>query len=241
MNKDEFAKSHLGLVHSLCSRFTGKGSEYDELYSAGCLGLAKAINNFDDSRGLQFSTYAFPVIMGELKRLFRDGGAVKVSRSLKELSLKINKLNNESELKNGRDLSVSELAEKLGVAPEKIAEAVCSAQPAVSINSEDESSSAPEIPSPDIQYEITERLSLAAAIEGLEENDKKIINLRYYRSKTQVETAKILNMTQVQISRREKKILSLIRQKMSSQSINSSALFIKALSSFIAFSVSIPP
>ena len=73
MNKDEFAKSHLGLVHSLCSRFTGKGIEYDELYSAGCLGLAKAINNFDDSRGLQFSTYAFPVIMGELKRLFRDG------------------------------------------------------------------------------------------------------------------------------------------------------------------------
>ena len=215
MNKDEFAKSHLGLVHSLCSRFTGKGIEYDELYSAGCLGLAKAINNFDDSRGLQFSTYAFPVIMGELKRLFRDGGAVKVSRSLKELSLKINKLNNESELKNGRELSVSELAEKLSVAPEKIAEAVCSAQPTVSINSEDESSSAPEIPSPDIQYEITERLSLAAAIESLEENDKKIINLRYYRSKTQVETAKILNMTQVQISRREKKILSLIRQKMS--------------------------
>lgn len=215
MNKDEFAKSHLGLVHSLCSRFTGKGIEYDELYSAGCLGLAKAINNFDDSRGLQFSTYAFPVIMGELKRLFRDGGAVKVSRSLKELSLKINKLNNESELKNGRELSVSELAETLGVAPEKIAEAVCSAQPTVSINSEDESSSAPEIPSPDIQYEITERLSLAAAIESLEENDKKIINLRYYRSKTQVETAKILNMTQVQISRREKKILSLIRQKMS--------------------------
>ncbi len=215
MNKDEFAKSHLGLVHSLCSRFTGKGIEYDELYSAGCLGLAKAIKNFDDSRGLQFSTYAFPVIMGELKRLFRDGGAVKVSRSLKELSLKINKLNNESELKNGRELSVSELAEKLGAAPEKIAEAVCSAQPTVSINSEDESSSAPEIPSPDIQYEITERLSLAAAIESLEENDKKIINLRYYRSKTQVETAKILNMTQVQISRREKKILSLIRQKMS--------------------------
>ena len=191
MNKDEFAKSHLGLVHSLCSRFTGKGIEYDELYSAGCLGLAKAINNFDDSRGLQFSTYAFPVIMGELKRLFRDGGTVKVSRSLKELSLKINKLNNESELKNGREL------------------------PAVSINSEDENAAAPEIPSPDIQYEITERLSLAAAIESLEENDKKIINLRYYRSKTQVETAKILNMTQVQISRREKKILSLIRQKMS--------------------------
>ena len=215
MNKDEFAKSHLGLVHSLCSRFTGKGIEYDELYSAGCLGLAKAINNFDDSRGLQFSTYAFPVIMGELKRLFRDGGAVKVSRSLKELSLKINKLNNESELKNGRELSVSELAEKLGVAPEKIAEAVCSAQPTVSINSEDENAAEPEIRSPDIQYEITERLSLAAAIESLEENDKKIINLRYYRSKTQVETAKILNMTQVQISRREKKILSLIRQKMS--------------------------
>ena len=215
MDKNEFAKAHLGLVRACCNRFKGKGIEYEELYSAGCLGLAKAINNFDDSRGLQFSTYAFPVIMGELKRLFRDGGSVRVSRSLKELSLKISRMNNEYSLKNGRELSVNELAEKLCVTPEQITEALNSAQPAVSIDYEDDETSAPVIPSPDIQYEITERLSLINAIGTLEEKDRKIINLRYYQSKTQVQTAKILNMTQVQVSRREKKILTLIRQKMS--------------------------
>ena len=215
MDKNEFAKAHLGLVHACCNRFKGKGIEYEELYSAGCLGLAKAINNFDDSRGLQFSTYAFPVIMGELKRLFRDGGSVKVSRSLKELSLKISRINNEYSLKSGRELSVNELAEKLCVTPEQITEALNSAQPAVSIDYEDDETAAPVIPSPDIQYEITERLSLINAIGTLEEKDRKIINLRYYQSKTQVQTAKILNMTQVQVSRREKKILTLIRQKMS--------------------------
>ena len=215
MDKNEFAKAHLGLVHACCNRFKGKGIEYEELYSAGCLGLAKAMNNFDDSRGLQFSTYAFPVIMGELKRLFRDGGSVKVSRSLKELSLKISRINNEYSLKNGRELSVNELADKLCVTPEQITEALNSARPTVSIDGEDDETAAPVIPSPDIQYEITERLSLINAIGTLEEKDKKIINLRYYQSKTQVQTAKILNMTQVQVSRREKKILTLIRQKMS--------------------------
>ena len=215
MDKNEFAKAHLGLVHACCSRFKGKGIEYEELYSAGCLGLAKAINNFDESRGLQFSTYAFPVIMGEIKRLFRDGGSVKVSRSLKELSLKISRINNEYSLKNGRELSVNELADKLCVTPEQITEALNSAQPAVSIDYEDDETAAPVIPSPDIQYEITERLSLINAIGMLEEKDRKIINLRYYQSKTQVQTAKILNMTQVQVSRREKKLLTLIRQKMS--------------------------
>ena len=215
MDKNEFAKAHLGLVHACCNRFKGKGIEYEELYAAGCLGLAKAINNFDESRGLQFSTYAFPVIMGEIKRLFRDGGSVKVSRSLKELSLKISRMNNEYSLKSGRELSVNELAEKLCVTPEQITEALNSAQPAVSIDYEDDETAAPVIPSPDIQYEITERLSLINAIGTLEEKDRKIINLRYYQSKTQVQTAKILNMTQVQVSRREKKILTLIRQKMS--------------------------
>ncbi len=216
MDKNEIAKQYLGLVKSCCRRFAGKGIEYDELYSAGCLGLSKAINNFDSSRGLQFSTYAFPVIMGELKRLFRDGGTVKVSRPLKELAMKINRLNNESVLKNGKELSVSELAERLGVSGEEISEALCSVQPTVSIDyGDDENGSGIEVPTPDIQDEISDRLSLISAIEELEENDKKIINLRYYKSKTQVQTAKILNMTQVQVSRREKKILTLIRMKLS--------------------------
>lgn len=215
MDKNEFAKAHLGLVRACCGRFSGKGIEYDELYSAGCLGLAKAINNFESSRGLKFSTYAFPVIMGELKRLFRDGGTVKVSRTLKELALKINRINNENRLKTGRELNVNELAVKLNVTPEQISEALNSTLPVASIDYEDDEGSAPELPSPDIQYEITEKLTLMYAIDTLDENDKKIINLRYYQSKTQVQTAKILNMTQVQVSRREKKILTLIRQKMS--------------------------
>ena len=207
----------MGLVHALCKRFSGKGIEYDELFSAGCLGLSKAINRFDESRDLQFSTYAFPVIMGELKRLFRDGGTVKVSRSLRELSLKAARLNSENLRENGAELSVSQLAQKLQVSAEKIVEALGSAKTPLSLTAEYDEDGNPQldIPSPDIQYEITERLSLINAIGTLEEKDRKIINLRYYRSKTQVQTAKILNMTQVQVSRREKKILTLIRQKMS--------------------------
>ena len=91
--RDRFASRHMGLVHAICKRFSGRGIEYEELFAAGCLGLTKAMDGFDSSRGLQFSTYAFPVIMGEVKRLFRDGGAVRVSRSLRELSLKIARLN----------------------------------------------------------------------------------------------------------------------------------------------------
>ena len=214
--KDIIAEKHLGLVHSCCKRFAGKGIEYDELYSAGCLGLSKAINKFDESLGYQFSTYAFPVIMGEIKRLFRDGGSVKVSRAAKELAIKINKLNNESKLKNGKELSVFQLADILNVNCEKIVEALNCSLPPLSLTAEhnDENGSALEIPIPDIQYEISERLSLQQAIHSLDERDKTIITLRYFQNKTQTQTAALMNMTQVQISRREKKILAAIRQKM---------------------------
>ena len=215
-DKDKLAQRHLGLVHACCKRFSGKGIEYEELYAAGCLGLTKAINNFDDSRGLQFSTYAFPVIMGEIKRLFRDGGSVRVSRSLRELSLKINRLNNENELKNGTEMTVSQLSKILNVSPEEVAEAMNSARPALSLTADYDEDGNPQtdVPTPDIQDEISERLSLEAAINALPQNDREIIRLRYYQCKTQVQTAKTLNMTQVQVSRREKKILGFIREKM---------------------------
>ena len=203
-DKNKLADKNMGLVHACCKRFSGKGIEYEELFASGCLGLAKAINNFDESRNLQFSTYAFPVIMGEIKRLFRDGGAVRVSRTLKELSLAISRLNNESKLKNGRELTVSELAERLDTSEEKIIDALNSTRVPLSLTAEY-----------DIQDEISERLSLEQAVKSLCETDRKIIQLRYYRSKTQTQTAKILSMTQVQISRREKKILTAIRDKMS--------------------------
>ncbi len=203
----------MGLVHALCKRFSGKGIEYDELFSAGCLGLSKAINRFDESRDLQFSTYAFPVIMGELKRLFRDGGTVKVSRSLRELSLKAARLNSESLRENGTELSVSQLAQKLQVSTEKIVEALGSAKAPLSLTAEYDEDGNPQldIPSPDIQYEITERLSLEQALNALDEQDRRLIILRYYKSKTQSETARLLGISQVQVSRKEKKILAQIR------------------------------
>ena len=215
-DKDKLAQRHLGLVHACCKRFSGKGIEYEELYAAGCLGLTKAINYFDESRGLQFSTYAFPVIMGEIKRLFRDGGSVRVSRSLRELSLKINRLNNENELKNGTEMTVSQLSKILNVSPEEVAEAMNSARPTLSLTADYDEDGTPQtdVPTPDIQDEISERLSLEAAINALPQNDREIIRLRYYQCKTQVQTAKTLNMTQVQVSRREKKILGFIREKM---------------------------
>lgn len=216
-DKNKFAESHLGLVHSCCKRFSGKGIEYDELFSAGCLGLTKAINNFDESLNFQFSTYAFPVIMGEIKRLFRDNGTVKVSRSLKELAQKICRLNNKNKLENGYDLTVSQLSKLLDEPQEKIVDALNSIRSPLSLTAEYDEEGNPQIDIPvdDIQYDISEKLSLRQAVGALEENDKKIITLRYYKNKTQSQTAKILNMTQVQISRREKKILALIRKKMS--------------------------
>ena len=129
LDRDRFIEENLGLVHSLCRRFAGRGIEYDDLYQAGCIGLIKATDAFDEQRGLCFSTYAVPVIMGEIRRLFRDGGAVKVSRSVKELGLKISREKQIMEQKLCREPTVSELAERLGVSPEEITEAMCAAQP----------------------------------------------------------------------------------------------------------------
>ena len=121
--RDSFIESNLPLVHSLCKRFVGRGIEYDDLYQAGCIGLIKAADGFDESRGLCFSTYAVPVILGEIRRMFRDGGSVKVSRSLKELSLKISRVKPLLELKLSREPTVGELAAELCVTPEEITEA----------------------------------------------------------------------------------------------------------------------
>ncbi len=213
-DKDRLAKEHLGLVHACCKRFSGKGIEYEELYSAGCLGLAKAVSRFEPSLGWKFSTYAFPVITGEIKQLFRDGGAVKVSRSIRELSLKINRLNSENEQKNGSPLTVSQLAGLLNCDAEEITRALCCSQPLVSLTCGSEDGEREIcVPAPDIQYEISERLSLYRALDALEENDRKLIKLRYFKGKTQTQTASILSMTQVQVSRREKKILTILREK----------------------------
>ena len=118
------AEEHLGLVHLCANRFRGRGMEYEDLYSAGCIGLLKAVKAFDCTRGVQFSTYAVPVILGEIKRLFRDGGAVKVSRSLKEHAMQIQQLQEQFQQKHGRAATLTELAERSGLSEEVIAESL---------------------------------------------------------------------------------------------------------------------
>lgn len=119
-NKQEIAKANLGLVHACAKRFKGRGIEYDDLFSAGCVGLLKAINNFDWDRGIKLSTYAVPVILGEIKQLFRDSGTVKVSRSLKELSLKASKISDEYLRQHGEEITVNKLAEILETEPDRV-------------------------------------------------------------------------------------------------------------------------
>ena len=132
-DRELFIEDNMGIVRALCVRFSRRGIEYDVLYQAGCMGLVKATDAFDSERGLCFSTYAVPVIMGEMRRLFRDGGAVKVSRSVKELGMKISRERQKLEQKLCREPTVKELALSLGVSPEAVAEAVCAAQPTVSL------------------------------------------------------------------------------------------------------------
>ncbi len=213
LDRDRFIEENLGLVHSLCRRFAGRGIEYDDLYQAGCIGLIKATDAFDEQRGLCFSTYAVPVIMGEIRRLFRDGGAVKVSRSVKELGLKISREKQIMEQKLCREPTVSELAEKLGVSPEEITEAMCASQPTVSLTRDDDGESCEtDLPTVSTEDEISDRLLLDAAFEKLDETEKRIVTYRYYEYLTQSKTAELMNMTQVQVSRAEKKILLKLRE-----------------------------
>ena len=122
--REEFIENNLGLVHACASRFRGRGVEYDDLYSAGCMGLIKAYDGFDQERGVQFSTYAVPVILGEIKKLFRDGGTVKVSRSLKELGLRVSAAREQMIKQNGCEPSVSQLAQAVQAKPEQVALAI---------------------------------------------------------------------------------------------------------------------
>ncbi len=211
--RDRFIEENLGLVHSLCKRFSGRGIEYDDLYQAGCIGLIKATDSFDGERGVCFSTYAVPVIMGEIRRLFRDGGAVKVSRSVKELGMKINREKQSMEQKLCREPTVSELAAALSVSAEDITEAICASQPTVSLTREEDGEiSETELPTLSTEDEVSDRLVLDSAIEKLGDAEKQLVIYRYYNYFTQSKTAELMSMSQVQVSRAEKKILAKLRK-----------------------------
>lgn len=200
------------MVHLCANRFRGRGIEYDDLYSAGCIGLMKAARGFDEERGLKFSTYAVPVIIGEIKRLFRDGGSIHVSRSVRELSLKLNRIRDNFAGSHGRDPTVSELCELSGESYENVLEALDAGRQPMSLTvMTDEGIDEADVPVPSSEQQILDSLSLRRALAKLEERDRRLIFLRYFRDRTQTETAAELGMTQVQVSRREKKLLAAMR------------------------------
>ena len=210
------AQENLGLVHLCANRFKNRGIEYEELFSAGCVGLLKAVRAFDADRGVLFSTYAVPVILGEIKRLFRDGGAIKVSRGTKELSLRLARLREKYMLQNGSEPTVSQLATLAQASEESVIEALNVSAAPLSLTEENEDGTRQiDIPTEPPDEEIAERLSLRKVLSELEERDRKLIYLRYFKNLTQTQTAKVLGMTQVQVSRREKKILSGMKEKLS--------------------------
>ena len=213
MDREQKIRENLGLVHACAKRFKARGMEYDDLYQAGCLGLVKAVDGFDESRGLKFSTYAVPVILGEMRRLFRDGGAIKVGRALKELSLKAGKATADFSAREGRTPTIQELAEILGVEAAEAAQAVNAGQRPISLTAGEEEGGQIDVAVDGEDDRITELLSLKQVVGELEPRDRSII-FRYFQSRTQTQTAEALGMTQVQVSRREKVILSKLREKL---------------------------
>ena len=214
--RDKKITENIGLVHSIANRFRNRGADYDDLFQAGCVGLIKAVDNFDESKGFAFSTYAVPVIMGEIKRIFRDGGAIKVSRSLKEKSIKVQAMRDKFLAKNLREPTVSELASLSGYDVEELSEILNIINPVVSINMlTEEGSEEIDIPVDDSD-KMFDRLSLEQVMTTLTETERLLIEYRFYQGKTQCETAKILNISQVQVSRKEKAILLKMRNKLDS-------------------------
>ena len=211
--RDEMIQQNMGLVHACAHRFQGRGIEYEDLFQAGCMGLIKATDAFDPQRGVRFSTYAVPVILGEMRRLFRDGGTVKVSRTLKELSLKVLREKERLAVCLGRAPTGGGGARSLQLEVPAGVEARSAAAPAIALTgSEEDGAPQIDLPVESPEEKLAESISLRQVLDQLEEKDRMLIRLRYFAGKTQVETAAALGMTQVQVSRREKKILVFLRE-----------------------------
>lgn len=212
--RDKMIEDNIGLVHSIAKRFKGRGEDYDDLYQAGCVGLIKAVDNFDESKGFLFSTYAVPVIMGEIRRLFRDGGAVKVSRSLKEKSIKVQAIREKFIKKELREPTVSELSELCGIETEELSEVLNVINPVVSLScTTEDGDETIDIPVDDTD-KLFDRLSVHQAIKDLSNDELLLIKYRFYEGKTQCESAKLLGISQVQVSRREKQLLAKLRTRL---------------------------
>ncbi len=218
---DENAKSVLvennsPLIKSILRRYKNKGVEYDDLYQLGCIGLLKAIKNFSTEFGVKFSTYAVPMIMGEIKRYLRDDGYIKVSRTTKTLSCKIAYYIDSVKNSEGRSPSVDEIAERFGIEPQEVVFTIDSSKMPVSIydKGDDEQGQAifEKLTDGDQTDSTIEKMLIKESISKLDEREKKIVLLRYYKDKTQSEVAKVLNVSQVQVSRLETKIIEKLRE-----------------------------
>lgn len=214
MTRDELIINNLGLVGSCASRFIGKGVDYEDLYSAGCVGLIKAADGFREDLGFAFSTYAVPSILGEIRRIFRDGGTVKISRGLKEKARELAIIKEKFEKENGVEPTVSELAEIMSISPYETAQLICVLQPVKSLTAENDDESQIDIPTEDEYTPIDDRLSVNQILKDLPPNDRQLIILRFYKGLTQSKTASIMGISQVQVSRKEKLILNNMRKKL---------------------------
>ena len=216
-------ENNIGLVWSIVRRFQNRGHETEDLFQIGCIGLIKAINKFDTSYDVRFSTYAVPMIIGEIKRFLRDDGIIKVSRSLKEVSNKV-RITKEVLIRElGREPSVSELARRLDIPMEELVmaiEAGHSPESLFSPISEGDSSSLLLIDKLNDscggdEVDIIDKIALREVMDTLKPRERQIIILRYFKEKTQVQIARMLGISQVQVSRIEKKILEDIRNRIS--------------------------
>lgn len=214
--RNELVECNIGLVHACANRFRGRGVDYEDLVQSGCIGLLKAADGFDETRGFMFSTYAVPAIIGEIKRIFRDGGAVKVGRSDKEKARNLMVLREQMINETGREPTISELAEKSGFDVAETSQLLCATLPVLSLTVDDDNGECTEldVTTGDTTEEMGDSIALKAAMEKLEDRDKKIVEFRYFEGLTQTVTAKKLGMTQVQVSRREKVILQELRKKL---------------------------
>ena len=222
-NKDEKAKEllvkeNLSLVWSLVHRFNSMMYEKEELFQIGCVGLIKAIDKFDVSYDVAFSTYAVPIILGEIKRHFRDDGAIKVSRSIKELNQKISKISDEYLIKNNKEISIEELADTLNVSKSDIVLAIDSKYYPTSLNEViyEKDGSVITVEERLVEkesYSLIDKITLYEEINKLTEKERKLIKMRYYLDMNQDQIAKEFNVSQVQISRLEKKIIEKLKKQ----------------------------
>lgn len=217
---NKIVQNNSGLIWSIVNRFTGRGYAKEDLYQIGCIGLIKAVKRFDISFNVKITTYSVPYIIGEIKRFIRDDGPIKISRSIKELAYKINEIQRKAINERGEERTILELAKELNVEKEDIVVALEANRKLESIDEEiydEEKSGESKISriasNKDEANGIIDRICIKELISELDARERKIIILRYYKDKTQTEVAKLLGITQVQVSRIEKKILTEMRRK----------------------------